>query len=97
MNCGLCRVHKFGFGWCYVAGLSKWWRGCGLERSAQAGDRNADTCHMLWSKVPKEYKGAFGYSDLLEAYQKIVDEKQHKACQKKEGQTNHHPKATREI
>ncbi|RYX80753.1 IS1 family transposase [bacterium] len=53
------------------------------------GDRNADTCHMLWAKLPLEYKHAFCYSDLLEAYQKVLDQKQHLPCTKKEGQTNH--------
>jgi insertion element IS1 protein InsB len=53
------------------------------------GDRSADTCEMLWSKVPEDYKGALCYSDLLEAYQKVLDPKHHQACRKKEGQTNH--------
>ena len=53
------------------------------------GDRDTLTCEMLWSKVPQEYKGAFCYSDLLEAYRKVLDETQHRACPKKEGQTNH--------
>ncbi len=53
------------------------------------GDRSADTCKMLWDKVPKEYKHAFCYSDLLAAYQKVLRPEQHQACTKREGQTNH--------
>jgi IS1 family transposase len=53
------------------------------------GDRSADTCEMLWDKVPESYKHAFCYSDLLAAYQKVLDAKQHQACTKREGQTNH--------
>ncbi|RYX80304.1 IS1 family transposase [bacterium] len=53
------------------------------------GDRSADTCAMLWSKVPQSYKHAFCYSDLLKAYQKVLDKEQHRACTKQEGQTNH--------
>ncbi len=68
-----------------------------LKRSAQAGDRSADTCKMLWDKVPESYKHAFCYSDLLAAYQKVLRPEQHQACTKQEGQTNHHPKGTREA
>ncbi|RYX84065.1 IS1 family transposase [bacterium] len=53
------------------------------------GDRSADTCAMLWSKVPQHYKHAFCYSDLLKAYQKVLGKEQHRACTKQEGQTNH--------
>ena len=53
------------------------------------GDRIAATCAIVWSKVPQEYKQAFCYSDLLEAYQKVLDQKQHEACLHQEGQTNH--------
>ena len=53
------------------------------------GDRSADTCAMLWAKVPDNYKHALCYSDLHGAYQKVLDPKQHQACGKEEGQTNH--------
>ena len=35
------------------------------------------------------YKNAFCYSDLLVAYQNVLEQKQHQACTKQEGQTNH--------
>lgn len=53
------------------------------------GDRSADTCELLWMKVPASYKRALCYSDLLAAYQKVLEKEQHRACSKKEGQTNH--------
>ena len=53
------------------------------------GDRTENTCQDLWAKVPASYKGAFCYSDLLAAYQKVLDKDHHRACLKQEGQTNH--------
>ena len=53
------------------------------------GDRSANTCEQLWAHVPANYKHAFCYSDLLAAYQKVLDPRQHQACTKQEGQTNH--------
>lgn len=53
------------------------------------GDRSATTCHALWHKIPAPYKSAFCYSDLWEAYQKVVPGDQHQACGKEEGETDH--------
>jgi len=53
------------------------------------GERDQITCEEVWAKVPPSYKSAFCYSDLLAAYQAVLDEKQHQACAKQEGQTNH--------
>ena len=53
------------------------------------GERDQVTCEELWAKVPKPYQGAFCYSDLLAAYQAVLDQKHHQACAKQEGQTNH--------
>ncbi len=49
------------------------------------GDRSTDTCKMLCDEVPQEYKHAFCYSDLLEAYQKVLDKGQHQACKRRKG------------
>ena len=61
------------------------------------GDRGESTCEDLWAKVPASYKGAFCYSDLLAAYQKVLDKDHHRGCAKQEGQTNHRPKGTRRF
>lgn len=53
------------------------------------GDRSAATCRALWNKIPADYKRAFCYSDLWEAYQKVLPKEQHQPCGKKEGETNH--------
>ena len=53
------------------------------------GDRSAATCRRLWEKIPTSYQKAFCFSDLWEAYQKVVPPDQHQACAKQEGETNH--------
>lgn len=53
------------------------------------GDRSARACRALWNKIPAGYKGAFCFSDLWEAYQKVLPPDQHQACGKQEGETNH--------
>ncbi|PQV64301.1 Transposase, IS1 family [Abditibacterium utsteinense] len=53
------------------------------------GDRSAATCGALWNKMPSAYKRAFCYSDLWEAYRKVLPQEQHQACGKEEGETNH--------
>lgn len=82
--------------WSYVASKKNrvwiWIVLCRRTRQVVAwmwGERSADVCRDLWAKVPQNYKHAFCYSDLLEAYQKVLDAKQHQACTKQEGQTNH--------
>lgn len=80
--------------WSYVGSKKNkiWIVLCRRTRQVVAwmwGDRSALTCEDLWAKVPQDYKHAFCYSDLLPAYQKVLDEKQHQACQKQERQTNH--------
>lgn len=53
------------------------------------GDRSAATCRALWNKIPPDYKRAFCFSDLWEAYQKVLPKEQHQPCGKEEGETNH--------
>jgi IS1 family transposase len=52
------------------------------------GQRDQVTCEELGQGAPS-YKNAFCYSDLLVAYQNVLERKQHQACTKQEGQTNH--------
>ncbi len=55
-----------------------------------AGNRSRATCERLWRAIPKFYKEATCYSDLLwEAYQEAIPEEQHEAVGKEEGQTSH--------
>lgn len=53
------------------------------------GDRSAETCRRLWEKIPPSYQRAFCFSDLWEAYQKVLPKEQHQPCGKEEGETNH--------
>ena len=53
------------------------------------GDRSAACCRMLWNKIPRAYKNAFCFSDLWDAYQKVLPREQHQACGKEQGETNH--------
>jgi insertion element IS1 protein InsB len=54
-----------------------------------AGHRGRATCERLWRAIPESYKGSACYSDLWEAYQKVIPEEQHEATGKEEGQTSH--------
>ena len=53
------------------------------------GDRSAATCRRLWNKIPQSYKRAFCFSDLWDAYQKVLPPDLHQPCGKEEGETNH--------
>ena len=53
------------------------------------GSRDAFDCKMLWHKIPKSYRHCFCYSDQWDAYGKVLPFGQHRACAKKDGQTNH--------
>jgi insertion element IS1 protein InsB len=53
------------------------------------GDRSAETCRLLWGRVPVALRGAMVFTDFWEAYQKVVPVDQHIACGKGSGQTNH--------
>ena len=61
--------------------------------------RSSIWCENLWRKIPDAYKNTMCYSDLWDAYQKVIPSEQHQACPnqacpkqacpKQEGQTNH--------
>jgi insertion element IS1 protein InsB len=53
------------------------------------GDRGEEGCKALWESIPEYYKHSFCYTDFWEAYGKVLDPEQHKACGKDEGETNH--------
>ncbi|WP_106381461.1 IS1 family transposase [Abditibacterium utsteinense] len=82
--------------WSFVGSKKKavwlWVALCRRTRQVVAwhfGDRSATTCRALWNKMPSAYKRAFCYSDLWEAYRKVLPQEQHQACGKEKGETNH--------
>ena len=52
------------------------------------GDRSAKTCWKLWNKIPDGYKALMAYTDFWQAYQQVVPDEQHVACDKGTGLTN---------
>jgi IS1 family transposase len=75
------KKNRCGSGWCCVAERAKWWRGRGDKEIKSPARSCGPRC--------PSYKNAFCYSDLLVAYQNVLERKQHQACTKQEGQTNH--------
>ena len=53
------------------------------------GDRSAQTCHKLWSRVPEEYRKCASFSDLWDAYQEVLPAETHTQVGKGSGETNH--------
>ncbi len=54
------------------------------------GDRSRASCgERLWRAIPESYKEGTCYSDLWEAYKKVIPEDQHEATGKEEGETCH--------
>ena len=53
------------------------------------GARDEATCRLLWQRIPQAYRHSLLYSDLGEAYQKVLPPDQHQAVGKESGQTNH--------
>ncbi len=53
------------------------------------GARDEATCRVLWQRVPPAYRRSLLYSDLWEAYQKVLPPQQHQAVDKQSGQTSH--------
>jgi len=53
------------------------------------GARDEATCRLLWQRIPPAYRHSLLYSDLWEAYQKVLPQEQHQAVGKHSGQTNH--------
>lgn len=53
------------------------------------GDRSEKTCRLLWRSIPKAYRQALCYTDLWEAYNKVIPTEQHRAVGKDSGGTAH--------
>lgn len=53
------------------------------------GDRSAQTCRHLWSRIPEEYRGCASFSDFWEAYQKVLPGESHQQVGKDSGEVNH--------
>lgn len=53
------------------------------------GDRSAKSCWKLWRKIPKVFRQGHCYTDLWEAYQKIIPNENHTAVGKETGETAH--------
>lgn len=51
------------------------------------GDRSAETCRLLWQRVPKEYRRKLIYTDFYEAYVSALPRWQHRPCGKGSGKT----------
>ena len=56
--------------------------------AAAVGDRSAETCRTLWSRVPKQYRRKLVYTDFYEAYFSALPKGQHRPRQKGSGKTN---------
>lgn len=53
------------------------------------GPRSMASCRALWNKIPPAYKTSLCFTDFWSAYREVVPDKQHRACAKQDGQTNH--------
>lgn len=53
------------------------------------GDRSEKTCRLLWRRIPQGYRQALCYTDLWEAYNKVIPLEQHRAVGKDSGETAH--------
>ena len=53
------------------------------------GDRSKDTCRLLWSKIPIEYRNCISYSDFGEAYQNVLPKDTLFSVGKESGETSH--------
>ena len=53
------------------------------------GDRSAKTCRKLWSRIPKVFRRGHCFTDLWEAYQKVIPSESHTAVGKETGETAH--------
>ena len=53
------------------------------------GDRSAQTCRRLWSRIPEEYRTCASFSDFWEAYQEVLPAETYQQVGKDSGQLNH--------
>lgn len=54
-----------------------------------SGDHSAKTCAKLWAKIPESYKQCHTFSDLWDAYAKVLPKERHCMVGKESGETNH--------
>lgn len=82
--------------WTFVGSKAhKVWRWLAVERASRRivawvlGDRSAQTAQRLWEALPRRYRRHCWYfTDLWEAYTKVLPRWQHRPCPKGEGQTS---------
>jgi len=53
------------------------------------GDRSQESCRKLWQQIPPAYRACQSFSDLWDAYQKVLPEETHHSVGKESGETNH--------
>ena len=53
------------------------------------GDRSADTCARLWTKIPEDYRQCRSFSDFWDAYASVFSSDTHEQVDKKNGETSH--------
>lgn len=82
--------------WSYVGSKKNavwlWVALCRRTRQVVAwhhGSRSLGCCRALWNKIPSAYKQGLIFTDFWSAYREVVPDKQHRACGKQQGETNH--------
>ena len=53
------------------------------------GDHSAETCRVLWNRIPLEYRQCHTFSDFWRAYALIFPEETHRSVGKETGETTH--------
>ncbi len=53
------------------------------------GDRSAETCRILWERIPAEYKLCHTFSDFWEAYAQVFPKETHRNVGKESCETSH--------
>lgn len=82
--------------WAFVGSKAqKVWLWLAVERASRrivawvVGDRSAQTAQRLWQALPRRYRRHCWYfTDLWDAYGKVLPRWRHRPCPKGEGQTS---------
>ena len=53
------------------------------------GDRSAETCRLLWNKIPNENRQCQTFSDFWDAYDNVFPKETHRRVGKDTGETCH--------
>ena len=53
------------------------------------GDRSAQSCARLWTKIPESYKGCRSFSDFWKAYGEVFQNETHEQVSKASGEVAH--------